>query len=203
MLGIEERAGAYVALSHLLQRPSGELRGLVGSLEFGDLWERVATTYCVEFPQSWLAGNLPELDEWDKMWNVVMGPVHPLVEPIESLYKAWTTDPSCESPLANQKGYLMSDWACHMEALFEKSGLEIPPQFAHCPDHLVLLLEFASILVEQADGLALLKFARHHFDWLEDLCEAARAKNAPPLYQDLYGLCLEFVKADERMVVYA
>ena len=89
----------------------------------------------------------------------------------------------------------MSDWAHHMKDLLTESGFEIPAQFAHCPDHLILELEFASVLVE-APVEAQTKFAEHHFDWLEDLLETAKSKNVPEIYQDLYHLCLQYVKAD-------
>jgi len=195
------RAQAYISLSHLLQRPNGELRELISSADFQGLWQRVKTSYGVQFPESWKADNLPDLEEWDRMWNLTMGPIKPLAEPIESLYKVWTRDPSCELLIANQKGYLRGDWACHMEELLTEAGFEIPPQFAHCPDHLVLELEFANLLVEEAPAEALIKFAEHHFDWLADLNETARDKNVPEMYQDLYNLCLEYVKADIRRLL--
>jgi len=190
------RGQAYISLSQLLQRPDSELLELVRSSDFQELWRRVEVSHNIQFPQSWRIEALPDLKEWEQMWNITMGAVKPLAEPIESLYKVWTTDQSCEMPFANEKGYLRSDWACHMEALLAESGLEIPSQFAHCPDHLVLELEFASILVEGASAEALIKFAEHHFDWLADLLETAKSKNVPEMYQELYHLCLQYVKAD-------
>lgn len=195
-MNTQMRVQAYIALSRLLQRPSKELLELIGSSEFESLWRQAETSYSVQFPKSWVAEALPPLKEWDRMWCITMGPIKPLAEPIESLYKVWTKDQSCEISIANQKGFLKSDWACHMEELLTQPGFEIPSQFAHCPDHLVLELEFASILVEGSSAEAQIKFAEHHFDWLEDLLETAKAKNAPQMYQDLYHLCLQFTKSD-------
>ena len=196
MLDNQMRGQAYISLSHLLQRPDEKLRELISSSEFQTLWQQVQSSYGIQFPTSWGIEALPDLIEWERMWNITMGAFKPLAEPIESLYKVWTKDPSCESPIANRKGYLKGDWACHMEELLTKSGFEIPLQFAHCPDHLVLELEFASLLVEGASAEAQIMFAKHHFDWLEDLLDTAKNKNAPEIYQDLYRLCAQYVKAD-------
>jgi TorA maturation chaperone TorD len=196
MNDIQMRRQTYISLSLLLQRPGKELLELVSGSEFQELWRQVESTYSIQFPKSWRIEALPALKEWDRMWNITMGPVKPLTEPIESLYKVWTRDQSCEAPIANQKGYLKSDWACHMEELLTQIGFEIPLQFAHCPDHLILELEFASLLVEAASIEAQIKFAEHHFDWLEDLFEDSKNKNVPEMYQDLYYLCLQYVRAD-------
>lgn len=190
------RGQAYISLSQLLQRPSGELLTFIDSSGFQELWLKVEQAYGIQYPKSWEAAELPDMEKWDEMWRKTMGPVHPLASPIESLYKVWTRDPSCEMPFANQKGLLLSDWGRHMEALLIKAGFEIPPQFAHCPDHLVLVFEYVSLLVEDASTEDQLLFAKHHLDWLEDLVEAAKNKNVPELYQDLYYLCLQYVKAD-------
>ena len=194
------RGQAYIALSRLLQRPDENLSEFISSSEFHSLWLKVEEAYGIQLPESWKE-PLPDLKEWDRMWNITMGPVKPLAAPIESLYKVWTTDKSCESIIANEKGFLKSDWAYHMEELLTSAGFEIPLQFGHCPDHLVLELEFASLLVEEASAEAQIKFAEHHFDWLEDLFEAAKDKNVPKLYQDLYCLCLQYVKADIRWLL--
>ena len=192
----QTRGQAYISLSRLLQEPGPELLELISGSGFQDLWRKIEVSHNIRFPESWEAGVLPGFDEWKRLWNITMGPVKPLAEPIESLYKIWTNDESCEMPFAKEKGYLKGDWACHMEELLTGPGFEIPPQFAHCPDHLVLELEFASILAEEAPAEALIMFAEHHFDWLEDLFETVKNKNAPKMYQDLYYLCLQYVKAD-------
>ena len=196
MLDTQMRGQAYISLSQLLLRPDKELLELLSSLEFRKLWLEVEASYGVQFPKSWELSALPEFTSWDQMWALTMGPIKPLAEPIESLYKVWTRDPSCELLIANQKGYLKGDWACHMEELLTHVGFEIPPQFVHCPDHLVLELEFANILVEETPIEAQIKFAEHHFDWLKDLYETAMEKDVPQMYQDLYKLCAQFVKAD-------
>ena len=196
MKEIQMRGQAYILLSQLLQQPDLELLDVMNRSDFQEVWQQVEKAYDISFPKSWNGEALRDIKEWNRKWNQTMGPMNPLAEPIESLYKVWTKDPSCEITIANQKGFLKGDWACHMEDLLVKSGFEIPTQFAHCPDHLVLELEFASLLVEEASYEAQIKFARHHLDWLEDLAQMAKDRNIPELYQDLYCFCARFVKAD-------
>ena len=201
MLITQIRSQAYTSLSQMLQRPNEELLELIGDSGFQELWRQVEEAYGIEFPKSWEIASLPSLKEWDEMWGKTMGPVRSLASPIESLYKIWTNDKSCEMPFANQKGLLKSDWACHMEELLTKSGFEIPSQFAHCPDHLILELEFASVLIDEAPIEAQIKFAEHHLDWLGDLFETAKNVDAPKIYQDLYYLCVQFVKEDIKRLL--
>ena len=196
MLDTQERVQAYISLSMLLQRPDKELLEIISSSDFQKQWQKIEEVYGMQFPDSWKTEALPDLEEWGRMWNMTMGPVKPLAEPIESLYKVWTTDPSCEVPIANQKGYLKGDWALHLEKLFAKIGFVIPSQFAHCPDHLILEMEFASFLVEETSIEAQIKFAKHHLDWLDDLVDTAVERRVPKMYLDLYRLCSQFVKAD-------
>lgn len=196
MLETQWRVEAYAALSQLLKKPDPELLAFINEPGFQEVWQQVSGAYGVAFPQSWKSSSLPDLAEWKKSWNLTMGPLNAMAEPIESLYKVWTTDPSCENPIATQKGYLKGDWGWHMETLLKKSGIAIPVEFAHCPDHLILELEFFSMLAEQSTAAAQQVFAKHHLDWLEDLFHTAKDRKIPQLYQDLYEFAYLFVKAD-------
>ncbi|MCL2854381.1 MAG: molecular chaperone TorD family protein [Defluviitaleaceae bacterium] len=201
MQDAQMRVQAYLSLSQLLQRPNEELLEHINNPEFDKLWQRVAGAYGIKIPKSWQAVNIPDLVEWGRAWDVTMGPVAPLAEPIESLYKIWTTDESCGISIAKEKGYLKGDWACHMEELLIKSGFQIPMQFNHCPDHLVLELEYFSLLIEDASRQAQANFAKYHLDWLEELLKTAKDRDVPKIYQDLYRLCADFVKADTKMLI--
>lgn len=192
------REQGYVLLSQLLQRPDEELLEIAGSPQVREFWKQVERANHITFPMSWEIAALPDLAEWETMWNVTMGPVKPLAEPIESLYKPWTIDPSCEMTIATQTGWLKGDWGCHMEEMLISLGFEIPPQFAHCPDHLVLELEFMSAIIAEAPEEVQINFIEHHLDWLRDLIDTARERNVPQIYQDLYRWCFDYVDADLR-----
>ena len=89
------------------------------------------------------------------------------VLPIESVYKKWTTDPSARLPIAGETGYLMGDPALHVQYLINQYGLQIPPDYRMMPDHLVLLLELTSVLLEQRSPEEARLFLSQHLDWLK------------------------------------
>lgn len=190
------REEGYNVLSQLLVRPTEELGTLTRGVPFRMFWQRVNDQCGINTPGSWRQESLPSLEEWQSMWDVTMGPINPLAQPIESLYKEWTTDPSCEMIFAKDKGYIRGDWAYHMEELLGELGFEIPKEFHHCPDHLILIFELMSAMVESAPLEVQHQFASQHLDWLGDLVETAKERNVPAVYVDLYQWCKDFVEAD-------
>lgn len=98
----------------------------------------------------------------------LLGLKQPFAPPVESVYKAWTTDPSYDGPYKNQKGYLMGDPALHIKHIAEALGIEIPREYQMMPDHLTILLELYGHLLEQELLVEAEQFRQDHFDWLED-----------------------------------
>jgi len=96
-----------------------------------------------------------------------LGPSEPVAPPIESLYKEWTTDPTAETPIARQKGYLYGDSAIHLKYLYEQYEIEIPKEFENMPDHLTLLLEFLALLIQYNQPDLIQQYINDHFDWIE------------------------------------
>jgi TorA maturation chaperone TorD len=96
---------------------------------------------------------------------------------IESPYKPWTQDGQCHLSFAREKGLLMGDPALHMAHIFRHSGLEVPKPFHACPDHLVLELEFLSVLYGNATDREVKQFIQDHLDWV------------PRMKRDLNQLC--------------
>lgn len=95
----------------------------------------------------------------------------PVAPPIESLYKIWTTDPSAESPIANETGFLYGDAAVHVKYLYTLYNLEIPDDFRNKPDHLCLQLEFLAFLINEDLNDEAVQYINDHFDWLIDFNE--------------------------------
>ncbi|OEF97678.1 TorD/DmsD family molecular chaperone [Desulfuribacillus alkaliarsenatis] len=191
------REQGYTLLSQLFEQPSDNLVDTIKSTPYKEYWQRIEEIYGISIPHSWQAENLPQLSQLLQMWAVTMGPVKPLAEPIESLYKQWTIDPSCEMTFARQKGWLRGDWACHMEEILKDLGFEVPQQFNHCPDHIILIFELMGAMVENAPYEVQHQFASQHLDWLDDLIETAIERKAPTEYVELYKLCKDFVEADK------
>lgn len=95
-----------------------------------------------------------------------LGPLGPVAPPIESLYKEWTSDPTAETPIARQKGYLYGDSAIHLKYLYDQYKIEIPSVYGNMPDHLTLLLEFLAFLIQYNQTELIQQYIHDHFDWL-------------------------------------
>ncbi|WP_048600332.1 TorD/DmsD family molecular chaperone [Rubeoparvulum massiliense] len=126
------------------------------------------------------------------------GIYHPSAQPIESIYKEWTTDPEAEVMLVNQKGYLYGDPALHMKYLFEQSHLEIPDEYQGIPDHLTLILEFLGFLMTEGTDQMVSEFLQDHLDWLPDFHEKMKEVKAPSIYQDVVQLLMEITKKEKQ-----
>ena len=95
--------------------------------------------------------------------------------PVESIYKKWTDDPTARLPIAGSTGYLMGDPALHAKYLLDHYQLQVPPDYRMMPDHLLLLLELLSFLLENRPIAEAALFLRQHFDWLDSFAEALEA----------------------------
>lgn len=117
--------------------------------------------------------------------------------PVESLYKIWTTDPSVDMAMANQKGYLFGDAALHMNHLFKHYQIEVPKDYENMPDHLTLLLEFLAFILKNETDTVIRQYLFDHFDWLGDFkTELSKVENSS-FYQDVTEIVIQAVD-DER-----
>ena len=108
-----------------------------------------------------------------------LGPSEPFAPPIESLYKQWTDDPTAAVSFARQTGFFYGDPALHVQYLFRQFKLEFPAEYRAMPDHLTLLLEFLSYLLEHGTAEQIRSFISDHFDWLDDFVqELKKADNS-------------------------
>jgi hypothetical protein len=108
----------------------------------------------------------------------------------ESVYKAWTTDPS--HPLARRKGLAWGDPAAHMMEMLDRFGLMPDPQNSKPPDHIAVLLEFLSFLLETRPVGEAASFCADHLDWLPHLRAEAAAHG-------IAGVFLSLVLAAEQL----
>ncbi|HEY3368021.1 MAG TPA: molecular chaperone TorD family protein [Symbiobacteriaceae bacterium] len=139
-------------------------------------------------------GACPEDAARRDYWRAFLDPAR-RVRPVESLFKVWTQDPTAELPLAGEKGWLGGDPAAHLLSLYTALGIAIPPELGYAPDHLALELEFMGLLVRHGTPEQQEQFRRQHLDWLPDLVEDARRREAPPSYIDLLTLVSAAVAA--------
>ena len=117
--------------------------------------------------------NLPSLDALKLFYlRCFIGIGKQSALPVESIYKKWTTDSTARLPIAGSTGYLMGDPALHAQYLLDHYQLEIPPDYRMMPDHLLLLLELLSFLLENRPPEEACLFLTQHFDWLDSFSQS-------------------------------
>lgn len=109
---------------------------------------------------------------------------------VESTYKPWTLDKDCGMVFAASKGLVMGDWAAHLLDIYERLSLEIPEDFRSTPDHLVLELEFLSLLHQSAPKEWISTFVEDHLDWIPELKKEMDKAGSSPFYKN----AVEFVQ---------
>ncbi|MFN2364508.1 MAG: molecular chaperone TorD family protein, partial [Halarsenatibacteraceae bacterium] len=192
------REEVYLLFCNLISKPETAIYKELKSNLHIQLFNRYNEYFTeIKVPENWENNNLPELNKWNDLWKEYLAINNPGLKLIESVYKPWTIDESCGMPFADDKGYIMGDWAHHMLHLYELLDFEIPEKFSFCPDHLMLELEFMSILVEEADHRDQLQFVQQHLDWLDDLVEEAEAIELDQFYLKLLIWIKDFIEADK------
>jgi len=193
------REEIYLLFCNLISKPDSEIYKELNSDLHIVLWAKYNDHFNeIKVPKNWQGNNLPDLDKWEALWQEYLDINNPGLKLIESVYKPWTIDESCGMPFADDKGYVMGDWAHHMLHLYDLLNFEIPEEFSFCPDHLILELEFMSILIEEADHREQLQFIKQHLDWLDDLVEEAEDIKIDKFYLELLIWLKKFIKADRN-----
>lgn len=85
--------------------------------------------------------------------------------PVESLYRAWSAG-SAPAPFSQQQGLYLGDSAHYLRELVERLGMEVPPAFAACPDHLALELDLVAVLLRSGMRKEARQFLAERFGWL-------------------------------------
>lgn len=85
--------------------------------------------------------------------------------PVESLYTAWSKG-SLPSPFSKAEGMYQGDSARYLRDLVERMGMEVPPEFSACPDHLALELDLIAVMLRSGMREEALLFVRERLSWL-------------------------------------
>jgi TorA maturation chaperone TorD len=117
---------------------------------------------------------------------------------VESTYKPWTGDGSCGLAFAGDKGLLMGDAALHMREIYRQSSLEVPEELRSTPDHLLLELEFLSLLYRSATPGQIQGFIEDHLDWVPDLKERLDQADPHPFYRKAIELINLFLEHERK-----
>ncbi len=133
--------------------------------------------------------------EYDRLFGGMTGDSASLVE---SCYKPWTQDEECHLSFAREKGLLMGDPALHMAHIFRHSGLEVSETFRACPDHLVLELEFLSVLYGNATDREVRQFIQDHLDWVPQMKRDLKQLCPHPFYLSAAELLEGFLRREKN-----
>ncbi len=114
------------------------------------------------------------------------------VVPVESVYKAWKKG-------KNEKGYIMGDPAIEMKKRYGMAGIEIPEIYKDTPDHISLLLEYASLLCENLEEESRAGFVLSHLDWVEDLGNDIYKYSESRFYRVVADVMVSFIKRETSM----
>lgn len=114
------------------------------------------------------------------------------VVPVESVYKAWKEG-------KDEKGYIMGDPAIEMKKRYGMAGIEIPLIYKDTPDHISLLLEYASLLCENLEEESRAAFVSGHLDWVEDLRNDIYKYSESHFYRGVADVTVSFIKSETSM----
>ena len=195
----EYRQGIYTLLSEALKEPTTDFVAEQAAMAefFREAWLALPYEESQE-PIDW-----PVAPEGLKAFSQdycrsFLYPPDVRVVPVESIYRRWTYDETVDVPFAGEKGYLMSDAALHMQALYERYGLEIPEAYQGMPDHLCLQLEFAAALLEHHSEQQLQVFVAEHLGWVDELYQEMADRDIPAYYRGIVRITCQFLSGERR-----
>ncbi|MBC8016430.1 MAG: molecular chaperone TorD family protein [Sporomusaceae bacterium] len=192
----EYRIAVYHILADALKEPREEFRReQQQNTEFlCTAFESLQYSIDYESYQSWpiVTSDISRLK--NDYYRSFLYPAVSRVVPVESMYRQWTLDHTAEVPFAKEKGYLMSDFALHMQALYAQYELSIPEEYASMPDHLCLELEFCAFLIENESRERQAIFINEHLNWVDELYQDAVKQDIPIFYRQLIQVIAEFLK---------
>ena len=85
--------------------------------------------------------------------------------PVESLYRTWSAG-AAPAPFSQQQGLYLGDSAHYLRELVERLGMEVPPAFSACPDHLALELDLVAVMLRSGMREEARQFLAERFAWL-------------------------------------
>lgn len=88
--------------------------------------------------------------------------------PVESLYSDWTSSNATQAPFGRAHGLYLGNSARYMSSLVETLGLQVPPEFAACPDHLALELDLVAVMLRSGMCDEARAFLSERLAWLTD-----------------------------------
>jgi TorA maturation chaperone TorD len=176
----EIKANIAGMLAGLIARPD---EGLISALNSGELARAVRPHVNMQGRAAGFLDAAYTLEGLSSAYDKIMGPASGgSLLPVESLFKLWCDDEEGGHPSNAARGLLMGDPAMHMIELYNRFGIEVPDEFSGQPDHLLLELDFLSILYERCTEEMVRRFVLDHLDWVPELLRRWLEMKAPEFY---------------------
>ena len=201
----------YAALSECFKEPSEEFADDIASGRFEEVIKEGLSLLNIPVPGETLRSlSLITVDEFtDKIIGVykkLKADYHSLffplyVVPVESVYKEWSTTDDVTGGMKGEKGFIMGDPAVEMINRYRMAGIEIPQIYKDTPDHIAILLEYASLLCENIGKEERACFVSSHFDWVEELRKDIHKYSESTFYRAVADITVDFIQYERANLI--
>ncbi len=116
------------------------------------------------------------------------------VVPVESVYKEWSKTDDVSGAMNGEKGFIMGDPAVEMINRYRMAGIEIPQTYKDTPDHIAILLEYASLLCENIKREDRASFVSGHLDWVTELHNDIYKYSESNFYRAVADITVAFIQ---------
>lgn len=116
------------------------------------------------------------------------------VVPVESVYKEWSKTDDVTGAMKGVKGFIMGDPAVEMINRYRMAGIEIPETYKDTPDHIAILLEYASLLCENIKREDRASFVSGHLDWVAELHDDIYKYSESNFYRAVADITVAFIQ---------
>ena len=199
MNSLSLRAKVYSFLSEAFKQPTPEFiagqKDIVAFLEeaFASLAYSISPADYRDWPA--LASDITAL--MDAYYESFVFPPATRVLPVESVHRRRMENPGAEICI-RETDALMSDYALHMNTLYNAFGIIIPHEYQATPDHLSLQLSLAAFLLTNEPPDRLQDFLNEHLNWVDYLLADACEKSIPLYYRQIIKVTAAFLREEAK-----
>ena len=185
----------YAALSECFKEPSQEFADDIASGRLEDIIKDGLSQLCIPVPYETLRSLRPCHPVYKKLkadYHSLFFPLY--VVPVESDYKEWSKTDEVSGAMKGEKGFIMGDPAVEMINRYRMAGIEIPQTYKDIPDHIAILLEYASLLCENIKREDRASFVSGHLDWVTELHNDIYKYSESNFYRAVADITVAFIQ---------
>lgn len=185
----------YAALSECFKESSEEFADDIASGRLEEVIKEGLSQLCIPVPSE----TLRSLRICHPVYNKLKADYHSLffplyVVPVESVYKEWSKTDDVTGAMKGVKGFIMGDPAVEMINRYRMAGIEIPETYKDTPDHIAILLEYASLLCENIKREDRASFVSAHLDWAAELHNDIYKYSESNFYRAVADITVAFIQ---------